>query len=309
MKLTERLLVLGMALIQTAALGADWNPKLTAEYLDNRQQEWFAWAPTKSIGGPCVSCHTGVTYLMARPLLRRALGEAQPTAYETGLLNGLRARAAKREPKDISAYLKEPASTQAIGVESILAALFLAREDEPRGVLGPQTLKAFDRLWDLQQKDGKLKGAWAWYDFSLDPYETADSAFYGATLAAMAIGSTPKSYRDQEEVKVRISALNGYLSSAYPQQPLHNQLMLAWASTKLRGTLSNAVIRSLVEETLKKQQGDGGWTMASLGPWKENTVVKPPSGSDSYAILVHKCALPNVIYRHQLDPSIATNLW
>src|SRR3989454_5927814 len=71
---------------------ADWNARLAADYLDSRQKEWFAWPRAKVEGGVCVSCHTGVTYLLARPVLRRALGEGQPTAYEKGLLEGSRRR-------------------------------------------------------------------------------------------------------------------------------------------------------------------------------------------------------------------------
>ena len=73
-------------------LAGDWNPKLAAQYLDSRQKEWFAWPAAKSYGGPCISCHTGATYLLARPALRRALGEADPATYETKLVEGLRAR-------------------------------------------------------------------------------------------------------------------------------------------------------------------------------------------------------------------------
>src|ERR1700692_1452882 len=79
----------------------DGNPRLAAEYLDGRQKEWFAWPRAMKTGVPCVSCHTGVTYLLARPALRKALGEKQPTAYETGLLDGLRGRVAKMTPKEM----------------------------------------------------------------------------------------------------------------------------------------------------------------------------------------------------------------
>src|SRR6184192_3888876 len=47
----------------------DWSPQLAADYLDSRQKEWFAWPAAKAPGGPCVSCHTGLTYLLARPVL------------------------------------------------------------------------------------------------------------------------------------------------------------------------------------------------------------------------------------------------
>ena len=76
-------------------------------------------APANAAAKPCVSCHTGVTYLLARPALRKALGENTPTVYETGLLASLRSRVDQ----------KEPAAAQGLGVESILAARFLATAD------------------------------------------------------------------------------------------------------------------------------------------------------------------------------------
>jgi hypothetical protein len=79
--------------------GGDWNKRLAADYLDGRQQTWFAWKPAAAKGGPCMSCHTGLTYLLARPALRKALKEPAPTEYETGLLAGLRARLEQNEPK------------------------------------------------------------------------------------------------------------------------------------------------------------------------------------------------------------------
>src|ERR1035437_5407130 len=101
-----------LALSLLPAGGADWNPRLAAQYLDSRPEEGFVSAGAK----PCVSCHTGVTYLLARPALGKALGEDTPTVYETGLLASLRSRMDQ----------KEPAAAPGLGVESILAARFLA---------------------------------------------------------------------------------------------------------------------------------------------------------------------------------------
>src|ERR1700722_16172210 len=69
---------------------ADWSPRLAANYLDGRQQQWSVWPTAAGPGGACISCHTGLTYLLARPALRQALGEAQPTEYEKLILDGLR---------------------------------------------------------------------------------------------------------------------------------------------------------------------------------------------------------------------------
>src|SRR5438105_4958316 len=93
------------------AFAADWNPRLAADYLDARQKAWFEWPVAKSAGGPCISCHTGVTYLLARPALRKALGESEPTIYEKGLTDALHARV-NRTLADVLEKRKEPVASQ-----------------------------------------------------------------------------------------------------------------------------------------------------------------------------------------------------
>lgn len=296
--------VLVFVLLAAAAFGADWNPRLAADYLDSRQKEWFAWKPAEAPGGPCVSCHTGVTYLLARPALRRALGESRPTSYETGLLSGLRARVAKHEGKEVfPSFTKEPLTSQALGVESIHAALFLARETAGTGKLSPEARQAFDRMWSFQIREEKAKGAWSWFDFNLDPWETADSGFYGAALAALAAGSAPLSYRDRPEIGERIAALTGYLRREQAMQPLHNRLVLLWASTKLPESLPESMRRPIIEEAWQKQQSDGGWTMEGLGPWKEHATAPGSTGSNSYATGLAAFALETSGIAHS-DPRL-----
>ena len=127
----------------TPPLYADWNPALAARYLDARQKEWFAWKTAQSADGPCVSCHTGMTYLIARPALRRVLHEAAPTEFETGLLNRLKTKMAK------------PAEGTLGTVEAVLGAMFFSRDDA-RAAMNSHTRQAFDRLWELQDTDGPL---------------------------------------------------------------------------------------------------------------------------------------------------------
>jgi hypothetical protein len=166
-------------------------PRLAAEYLDSRQKEWFAWPAAKAPGGTCFSCHTNMTYLLARPALRKLLEEAQPTACETALLDGLRARGGKRSGKDLSAgFAEESEASQAVGVESGLAAFFLLRSDPP-GALPPPPLQALDRMWSFQNQTAEARGSWPWFELELDPWETAESPFCGAALAALAVEATP----------------------------------------------------------------------------------------------------------------------
>jgi squalene-hopene/tetraprenyl-beta-curcumene cyclase len=73
--------------------------------------------------------------------------------------------------------------------ESVLNALILASAQN--GQLTADTRTAFDNMWAEQQTTGDKKGAWLWLRFNNEPWEADDSDFYGATLAAVAIGSAP----------------------------------------------------------------------------------------------------------------------
>src|SRR5882672_9788699 len=240
-------LVAALTLTTLAALSADWSPQLAAQYLDSRQKDWFAWPTANTTGVPCLSCHTGMTYLMVRPALRHSLGENERTAYEMGLLNSLKSRLDKKDAKELYPKSKGTYAAQATGVESILAALLLATENEG-GKLSVEAEKAFDRMWSLQIREGKSKGAWDWYSLNLDPWETPDSVFYGAALAAIATGNAPSDYRARPEIRENISSLIAFLQSEQSAQPLHNRLMLVWASTKLPGLLTDAKRAAIADE-------------------------------------------------------------
>jgi len=209
--------------------------------------------------------------------LRRVLGESRPTSPETELLDGLRARAGIYDAREINrGFATEPMASQALGVEAVFAALFLS----PADAVGR---KAFDRLWSLQLTQGPARGAWPWFNLDLDPYEMPPSPFYGAALAAYAAGSAPAEYRNQPRVRARIAEMEAYFAREREAQPLHNRLMLLWASTKLPDALPEAAGRSIVDETWRKQAADGGWTIDSLGPWAEHPGAPAAKGSDSYA--------------------------
>jgi len=175
-------------------------------------------------------------------------------------------------------------AAQAAGVETILAALLLANADAPTGRLTAETEQAFDRLWQLQLKDAPSKGAWDWFALDLDPWETTDSVFFGASLAALAVGTAPASYQARPEVREGVAALTAYLRGAQSRQPLHNRIALLWASTKLPAALAKADRQALLEEIARQQQADGGWTMESLGAFAShpNAPAAMP-GSNSYA--------------------------
>jgi len=265
-------LALAIALLVTAAspLHAEWNPALAARYLDARQQAWFDWKTAQSSDGPCVSCHTGMTYLLARPVLRRALYETEPTAFETGLLNRLRTKMAK------------PAEGPLGTVEAVLAAMFFSRDDA-RNTMSAHTKQAFDRLWEEQAHEGTDKGAWQWYQASLDPWENHESGYYGASLVALALSQTPASYRQDAAVRGPASALTAYLANPAAPPRLHDRLALLWASATMPGLLSDASRQALIADTFSRQEADGGWTLADLGPWMAHADPPASAGSHAYA--------------------------
>ena len=89
------------------AFCADWNAQLAEQYMDSRQKEWAAWPNALVSGVVCVSCHSGLTYLVARPALRQALGEKTgPTLYEDLLVEGTRATVFRTDAKELFGGVK-----------------------------------------------------------------------------------------------------------------------------------------------------------------------------------------------------------
>lgn len=268
-------LVLLFAAVIPALCGGDWNPKLAAGYLESRQKDWFAWPYANRTGTPCISCHTGMPYLLSRPALARALGGPASTAYEAGLLDGMRQRLSKRTAAEFAPAAKEPHASELIGVEAVLSALFLARDESGR--------RAFERLWSLQIASGENRGAWYWSSLKLDPWEEADSVYYGAALAALAVARAPADYQSKTEIRDNVSALKDFLARRRAAQPLHNRLLLLWASAELRDTIPAEARQAIIGEALAAQSADGGWTIASLGPWAVHAAAAPAEGSNAYA--------------------------
>jgi hypothetical protein len=265
---------MAIVLAFSTALGFafDWDPAAAAKYLDSRQDKWFAWPRAASKGGPCMSCHTGLTYILARPVLRRALSETAPARWETGMLEGLKARVEDNTAPD------QPADAQAV-----LAALALAIDDQrsARG-LSRETEAAFRRMWRLQVGDGTRKGAFPWNNSGRDPYSN-EATYMGASLAALAVAIAPGNYGSRPEIRGNLEALENYLRNSANGQPVHHRLISLWTSAKLKGLLPDAAAEQILRETWQGQEADGGWTLKSLGPWKDHPQAPPQPGSNAYA--------------------------
>jgi squalene-hopene/tetraprenyl-beta-curcumene cyclase len=284
-----------LAALPQAAAGdpVGWNPKAAAAYLDQRQDWWQKWPPAaRDRGTFCVSCHTAATYALARPALRGALGEAGPGATERALQENVTRRVTMW--KDVEPFYPDqtrglPKTSESRGTEAILNALILSGRDARSGSLTDDTRRAFDNLWALQFTKGDLAGGWAWLNFHYEPWEAEGSAYYGASLAAIAAGIAPGGYAASPEVQDRMKLLRDYLTRSAEKQHLFNRATLLWASTTWAGGAGGSAIltpdqqRAIVDDLLRVQQGDGGWSMASLGSWKRQDNTPLDVRSDGYA--------------------------
>jgi squalene-hopene/tetraprenyl-beta-curcumene cyclase len=269
-----------------AAEPRSWDPTAAAAYLDARQDWWMKWpSAARDHDTACVSCHTTLPYALSRSALRTPLNERGRSAVESKLLDQIVRRV--RAWKDVAPYYPDqtrglPKTAESRGTEAILNAVILSRRDAAAGTLSADARLAFANLWALQMRTGDLNGAWAWLKFGLEPWEGAASAYFGATLAAVAAGSAPGGYAASPEIHERLELLRGYLTRRLSQQPLFNRLMLLWASAELPGVLGAHQRDGIVTEALGRQRSDGGWSLATLGPWQRIDGSTMDTNSDGY---------------------------
>ena len=279
-----------------------WDAQAAAAYLDRRMQWWIGWQnSSRDHGTFCFSCHTAVSYALARPALRATLAERAPAPAERQLMDDVRRRVrlwAETSPFYPDAYVAPGKSAESRGTEAVLSAMMLAWDDARTGRLSADTVTAFDHMWAEQHASGDSEGAWSWLDFDLAPWEDADGTYYGAALAAMAVGAAPENYQSRPQIQDHLQQLRDYLAREFPRQSLHHRIILLWGATKLPGLLDASQRKSLVGEMLRAQNPDGGWGLSALitksskqGPLLRN------AGSDGYAtglvtLVLEQTAMP-----------------
>jgi squalene-hopene/tetraprenyl-beta-curcumene cyclase len=260
----------------TAKVSSSWDPKTAAAYLDYREGWWANWTGSaRDHGTFCVSCHTALPYALARPVLRTALGEQGPSVNERELLDDVTRRV--RLWKDVGPYYSDqgydPKSAESRGTEAVLNALILASRDAEKGQLSDDARAAFSNMWTLQLAAGEKRGSWPWLQFDQEPWEANDSGYYGATLAAIAVGTAPGDYGSTPEIQENVTRLREYLNREQAAQSTINRVFLLWASTKLPRLLASEQQQAIIHEILSQQQADGGWRLASIAwKWKGSTL-------------------------------------
>ena len=264
--------------------GPAWDPVAAAQYLDQRQSWWMDW-PTaaRDHGTSCVSCHTTVPFALARTALRESEG---PGPVERRMVANVETRVMAWddvEPFYSDEQFRAGKSLESRGTEAILNAVILSSRDAWSGALSETTRQAFAHVWALQLDDGLMAGGWPWLDFDLEPWESATAPFFGAALAAVAVGQVPGDYASTPSVAPHVARLRDYLARTADSQHLFNRLMALWASARLDGVLSSTQRRATVDEVGRLQRADGGWNLSTLGPFdrQDGTTVNPES--DGYA--------------------------
>ena len=149
------LVIFAAALAATAAATAQaahpaartWNAQAAADYLDGRLAWWLQWPnAARDHDTSCVSCHTAAPYAIARPALRRVLGQRDAAVPERAMLAGVVKRVTlwrEVEPFYPDQTRGLPKSSESRGTEAVLNALVLAARDAAAGTLTADTRSFF----------------------------------------------------------------------------------------------------------------------------------------------------------------------
>lgn len=264
-----------------------WNPKHAAAYLDGRAEWWSTWPnAARDHDTFCVSCHTAAPYAIGRPALRALLKESAPSPQERRLHENVARRVTLWN--EVAPFYSDqtrgiPKTSESRGTESVLNALVLSTRDAEAGAMSTEGRQAFTNMWALQMLAGDLKGGWAWLNFHYEPWEAPASPYFGASLAAIAVGTAPGGYASSAEAKDGIVRLRDYLGKGAASESLFNRLMILWASTKLDGVISGAERDGIVQSALSAQLPDGAWSLPSLGSWTRVDKTAIVASADGFA--------------------------
>jgi len=252
----------------------NWDATAAATYLDARMDLWFANGTKLKTGDSqtaCVSCHAGLAYALSRPVLRRVMHVDTPSSQEAKLIDDTTRRVETYSTHQVLYDFNERRQIESRGTEAVLNAVILTSADAAKSLREPSatTKKALARLWETQRADGR----WDWLEFGLEPWETTEAAYHGATFAAFAAGTAP-GQRDAVAT-AGVERLRGYLSSNYQAQHLYNRTWALLASTRLKGVVTDAQRDALINDLLRAQREDGGWSLETMGPWKWSKTAPP----------------------------------
>jgi len=275
--------------------GQTWDTEAAARYLDHAEERWATWPRASQERDTfCVSCHTAALYAVARPALRAHVKDKNASTGETKLIDNVLKRLSAWN--EIAPYYPDqkfglPKTSESRGSEAVINALVLASRDAAVGTFSEDTGRAFKNMWHLQMQRGDVTGSWPWMNFHLDPWEGDRSAYYGASLAALAVGMAPGNYAKTPEIQENVKALSAYLQKNADKEYLFNTATALWAAAYLPDILQPAQKQAIKDKLLSTQAQDGGWSMSVMGEWKRSDGTPAETASDGYATAVAVLAL------------------
>lgn len=239
-----------------------FSPQRAAKYLDIASLNWQK-------NRECVTCHTNMAYLMARPALEPSLGSSGEVRkfFETQV---------------IQEFSGEPSSLRLGDFTPVVTSLALSFHDaQHQRELSEAAQKSLKAMWETQKDDG----SWNWLKCGWAPMEIDDH--YGVTLAALAVGVAPGDYSKSQQAMIGINRLRTFLN-ANPTPSLHHRVMLAWCSKRIDGLMSEEARQKLIKELWASQLVDGGWSIAAmLADWsdfrRKDSQAQQLQSADAYA--------------------------
>ena len=294
-----------------SAASPGFDAKAAAAYLDSRAEWWSTWqSAARDKGTFCISCHTTLPYALARPALRAAIGEGDASTTESKILGNLLTRA--RNYRDMEPFYPDqtrgiPKTSESRAIEAVMNAVVLSRRDARAGHLSDDARTALGVMWSLQMKTGPNSGAWTWLNFNYEPWESPNSPYFGASLAALAVGSAPGGYAVSPDIQDRLKALKGYFDRQHANVSVLNQLMGLWASGRIPDLLTKEQRQATIDAVFALQQSDGGWSTSSLGKFERVDKTPNETTSDGYATGLAMLALQEAGLTHH-DPHVAKGL-
>ncbi|MBL8829641.1 MAG: squalene--hopene cyclase [Planctomycetaceae bacterium] len=210
-----------------------------AHFLDSAALDWQqSWQ--------CFTCHTNISYLMARPSL-----SADAPAH----------REVRRYAEElISLRWEEVGPRFDAEVVAIAAALSLNDAATSRK-LHPLTRVALDRMWTAQRESGD----WKWpINCRWPPMESDEH--YGVTLAAIAAGAAPDNYAQTPAAQAGLAKIRKFLAD-HPPVDLHHKGMILWAASYVDQLVTDGQRKLWIDELLAVERPGGGWGFATLYPW------------------------------------------
>ena len=264
-------------------------PKLqnmsTRKALDYLENGAIAWSKQHK----CVSCHTNGSYMLTLPILAKE--NIKPSQE---IRQFFHQTLKTFESSNIQKFKTDGTKPE----EVIYIAIGLASWDKHiKGVLSKETEQALELMFDLQLESGTWNIPYCWPPFESCPYQIA-------ATAAFAMGMAPGWLEKEKnpEMQQKIHKLTQYLKTTPPPHD-YASLWLLWASTQVKGLLSEKDQKEIIQIIFDLQNVDGGWSLrsiaspASWGNGKRTEKIRSEPEFESKTSDAHTTGLSVIVLR------------